>query len=150
MMFLQLNLTRVTFVLFVSRLLDYDVLKNEKWEKITMRRLKGDWARNDNWVARLSPLGFFFYLQTIGTRRQGTGGCYALYGRLGTDGQWLFCTCQSSGAGWANEFPTSIDWNSIAFDEECSITVGLIYRNWLKEAIKLNYLKFNFFFEILK
>ena len=30
MMFLQLNLTRVTFVLFVSRLLDYDVLKNEK------------------------------------------------------------------------------------------------------------------------
>ena len=62
MMFLQLNLTRVTFVLFVSRLLDYDVLKNEKWEKITIRRLKGDWARNDNWVARLSPLGIFFFI----------------------------------------------------------------------------------------
>ena len=71
MMFLQLNLTRVIKTLtwlnpnpklFVSRLLDYDVLKNEKWEKITMQRLKGDWARNDNWVARLSPLGIFFFI----------------------------------------------------------------------------------------
>ena len=27
-----------------------------------MRRLKGDWARNDNRVARLSPLGIFFFI----------------------------------------------------------------------------------------
>lgn len=43
MMFLQLNLTRVTFVLFVSSLLDYDVLKEremtENHDASTQRRL---------------------------------------------------------------------------------------------------------------